>query len=248
MKNGLLKEGLVLLREHGASSTIFNSDPSFIINALERYIAEIELFNPAYKLVGTNDRKELIVKHILDSLSGLGVINRFAAVYAGTDVKIADAGSGAGLPGIPLAISLPSYHFTLLERMGRRAGFLNNTCAVLGIPNVTVEEKEIEKAAPNRFNIITFRAFKPLDNGAIKSLFRLLTPDGILIAYKGKKDTVEREFALLKATLHLPPSTKDDAAAHWEIIRVSVPFLKEERHIAVIPRVYKKSGIEQMAD
>ncbi|MDR2792059.1 MAG: 16S rRNA (guanine(527)-N(7))-methyltransferase RsmG [Treponema sp.] len=239
MTNELLKEGMFLLRKNGIDipDSIFNNDLNFVINALERYLAEIELFNPAYKLVGTNDRKELIIKHILDSLSGLGVISRFAAACTGADINIADAGSGAGLPGIPLAVTLPRYHFTLIERMGRRAGFLNNTCAVLGIRNVTVEEKEIEKSTPRRFNIITFRAFKPLDRNVIKSLFRLLTPDGVLIAYKGRKDAVEREFALLKAALSASPSKEEGAAAHWEIIRVSVPFLEEERHIAVISRL-----------
>jgi 16S rRNA (guanine527-N7)-methyltransferase len=242
MTNELLKKGMFLLQESGVdiSGSIFKSDFNFIINALERYIAEIELFNPAYKLVGTNDRKELIIRHILDSLSGLGIISRFAATCTGMDINIADAGSGAGLPGIPLAISLPRYHFTLIERMRRRVGFLSNTCAVLGMPNITVEEKEIEKVTPGRFNIITFRAFKPLNRDAFKSLFRLLTPDGVLIAYKGRKDTVEREFALLKATLHASPSIETDAAAHWEIIRVFVPFLEEERHIAVIPRNKKQ--------
>ncbi|MDR1220499.1 MAG: 16S rRNA (guanine(527)-N(7))-methyltransferase RsmG [Treponema sp.] len=230
MTNGLLKEGLFLLRENGVE--IPGEDINRILDILERYIAEIELFNPAYKLVGANNRKELVVRHILDSLSGLGVINRFAcscaaSLRAGMDVAIADAGSGAGLPGIPLAISMPRCHFTLIERMGRRVGFLNNTLAALGLQNATVEEKEIEKAAPNRFNIITFRAFKPLDKKTLQSLFRLLTQDGVLAAYKGRKDAIEKEFALLKAS---------SAVADWEMIRVSTPFLEEERHIVVIPR------------
>ncbi|MDR0557534.1 MAG: 16S rRNA (guanine(527)-N(7))-methyltransferase RsmG [Treponema sp.] len=232
LTNGLLKEGLLLLRETGVeipagiAGGVTGGDINGILDILERYIAEIELFNPAYKLVGTNDRKELIIRHILDSLSGLGVITRLARSYAGTD--IADAGSGAGLPGIPLAVSMPRCHFTLIERMGRRAGFLNNTLAALGLQNAAVEEKEIEKAAPNRFNIITFRAFKPLDRNTIKSLFRLLTQDGVLAAYKGRKDAIEKEFALLKAS--------SAAVADWELFRVSTPFLEEERHIVVIPR------------
>jgi 16S rRNA (guanine527-N7)-methyltransferase len=122
---------------------------------------------------------------------------------------------------------MPRCHFTLIERMGRRAGFLNNTLAALGLQNATVEEKEIEKTAPNRFNIITFRAFKPLDKKTLQSLFRLLTQDGVLAAYKGRKDAIEKEFALLKAS---------SAVADWEMIRVSTPFLEEERHIVVIPR------------
>ncbi|MDR0706431.1 MAG: 16S rRNA (guanine(527)-N(7))-methyltransferase RsmG [Treponema sp.] len=243
MTRGLLKEGLLLLRENGVEipGCVLDGDIDRILDTLERYIAEIELFNPAYKLVGTNDRKELIIKYILDSLSGIGVINRFAflraaSLRAGTEVTIADAGSGAGLPGIPLAISMPRCHFTLIERMGRRAGFLHNTLAALGVQNATVEEKEIEKAAPNRFNIVTFRAFKPLDRRTLKSLFRLLTPDGVLAAYKGRKDAIEKEFTLLKASCKTSPSAEGEAAAGWETIPVFTPFLEEERHIVVIPR------------
>jgi 16S rRNA (guanine527-N7)-methyltransferase len=247
MTSRLLKKGLLLLRENGVEFP--DGDINRILDTLERYIAEIELFNPAYKLVGTNDRKELVIRHILDSLSGLGVINRFARSYAvsscaGTDITIADAGSGAGLPGIPLAISMPRCHFTLIERMGRRAGFLNNTLAALGLHNAAVEEKEIEKAAPNRFNIIAFRAFKPLDRRTLKSLFRLLSQDGVLAAYKGRQDAIEKEFALLKASFKRSSSGEGESAADvtasavadWELFRVSTPFLEEERHIVVISR------------
>ncbi|MDR2445738.1 MAG: 16S rRNA (guanine(527)-N(7))-methyltransferase RsmG [Treponema sp.] len=243
MMRGLLKKGLLLLRENGVEipGCVLDEDIDRILDALERYIAEIELFNPAYKLVGTSDRKELIIKHILDSLSGVGVINRFASLRAahscaGIKVNIADAGSGAGLPGIPLALSMPRCHFTLIERMGRRAGFLHNTLAALGVQNATVEEQEIEKAAPNRFNIITFRAFKPLDRHTLKSLFRLLTPDGVLTAYKGRKNAIEKEIALLKASFKISPFRESEAVAGWETIRVFTPFLEEERHIVVIPR------------
>jgi 16S rRNA (guanine527-N7)-methyltransferase len=229
LREGILRLGEMSQNNAGAPSLFANLD--YILDRLERYIAEIELFNGVYKLVGTRDREELIVKHILDSLSGTGVISRYADSCRGTlsrdaGVRIADAGSGAGLPGIPLAIALPGHHFTLIERMGRRAGFLSNTLAVLGLSNIDVEEKEVEKTAPNRYNIVTFRAYTPLGKDSLKSLFRLLLPNGVLIAYKGKKNTVEQELSPLSAQL---------TAAGWELLPISVPFLDEERHIAVIP-------------
>ncbi|MDR1058118.1 MAG: class I SAM-dependent methyltransferase, partial [Treponema sp.] len=126
----LLKEGLDLL---GASAPDINrvliSRKERIFFSLETYIAEIELFNPAYGLVGAGDRRELVIKHILDSLAPLGIIHRLLSAFP-SPYNIADAGSGAGLPGIPLAICLPDVSFTLIERMGRRAGFLRNTLAV----------------------------------------------------------------------------------------------------------------------
>ncbi len=110
----LLKEGLAKLgiEESGGR----------ILPLLERYIEEIELFNPAYGLVKVKDRRELIVKHILDSLAPIKIIRDLSK--NSISLKIADVGSGAGLPGIPLAVCLPNAAFTLIERMGRRAGFL----------------------------------------------------------------------------------------------------------------------------
>jgi 16S rRNA (guanine527-N7)-methyltransferase len=190
-----------------------------VLALLEQYRAEIERFNPLYKLVGVRDSRELIIRHLLDSLSGLDIIRRYAG---NAGARIADAGSGAGLPGVPLAIALPEHHFTLIERMGRRAGFLENTCAVLGLPNISVEEREIEKAAPNRFHIIVFRAFKPLEQTMVKNLCRLLLPDGILAAYKGKKSVIDKEIASLGAL-----------SAGWTVLPAPAPFLPEERHIAL---------------
>ncbi len=213
----LLKDGLSEIfkgtREMEAADSL---DPP--LDALLNYIREIELFNPAYKLVGTQDRRELIVKHILDSVSGAPIISQYAPCG-----DIADAGSGAGLPGIPLAICMPARRFTLIERMGRRAGFLRNTQAVLGLKNVDIEEREIEKAENARFSAVSFRAFTPLTENALKSLFRLLTPDGVLIAYKGRREALEQELAAL-------PSS----AVSADIIPIYVPFLEEERHIAVL--------------
>jgi len=195
---------------------------------LNRYINEIELFNPAYGLVGAADTEELIIKHILDSLAPMGIIFRLLTSLrqnsdAAFQYQIADAGSGAGLPGIPLAIAMPQYEFTLIERMGRRAGFLCNTKAVLSLSNVTIEESEIEKAPQGRFDLVTFRAFKPLEPKLLKTLFNLCKPDGIIAAYKGRREKIE---------LEMEPLT----GIQWEMIPYSVPFLDEERHILVIKR------------
>jgi 16S rRNA (guanine527-N7)-methyltransferase len=199
---------------------------------LEQYIAEIERFNPAYGLVGARDRRELIIKHILDSLAPLGIICRLlkkdgrarSSGPAGEGPgRIADAGSGAGLPGIPLAISLPAYRFTLIERMGRRAGFLRNTLAVLALANAETEEGETERAPPGRFDLITFRAFRPPEPAVLKGLFRLLAPGGVLAAYKARREKIEAEMG---------PAEK--LTGGWEALPCPVPFLDEERYLVVI--------------
>jgi 16S rRNA (guanine527-N7)-methyltransferase len=191
---------------------------------IENYIKEIELFNSAYGLVGVSGTNELIIKHILDSLAPLGVILKLLkSVRAENTPQIADAGSGAGLPGIPLAITLPHCDFTLIERMGRRAGFLLNTKAVLSLSNVNIEESELEKTEKGRFNLVTFRAFKPLEPKLLKTLFSICAPGGIIAAYKGRREKIESEMS---------PIEKN--CKNWEIIPCKTPFLEEKRHILVI--------------
>jgi len=219
----LLLEGLEALRQKDADiDRLFAVRSEEINSLLCRYIKEIELFNPAYGLVGTNDSEDLVVKHILDSLAPLGIISRLLAETGEAGAQIADAGSGAGLPGIPLAIALPDCRFTLIERMGRRAGFLWNTKAALSLSNITVEEGEIEKTAGGRFCIVTFRAFKPLEPKLLAALFNACAQGGVIAAYKGRREKIEQEMAPL------------GNSARWEALPCAVPFLDEERHLLVI--------------
>jgi 16S rRNA (guanine527-N7)-methyltransferase len=215
LEEGLLRLGL------GAGGTI----PDSILSLLNRYIEEIELFNPAYGLVKVKDRQELVIKHILDSLSPINIIRNLLKETS----SVADAGSGAGLPGIPLAICLPGINFTLIERMGRRAGFLCNTLAVLGLSNVRVEERDIEKMAREAaggFDLIVFRAFRPLEPFILKSLADLLAPGGVLAAYKGRLETIEEEIKMIPAHA--------GNGAEPSVFPLEVPFLEEERHLLVI--------------
>jgi len=221
----VLTEGIAILRDgdREIDRVITPRKDEFIFH-LKRYIKEIELFNSAYGLVGANDTNELITKHILDSLAPLGLIIKLLKDSgAGKTAKIADVGSGAGLPGIPLAIVLPQYGFTLIERMGRRAGFLLNTKAVLSLSNVTVEEGEFEKAGNGTFNLVTFRALKSMDPKLIKTLIKKCAQGGIIAAYKGRREKIEAEMASLQKICE-----------NWEAIQYVTPFLEEERHLLVI--------------
>jgi 16S rRNA (guanine527-N7)-methyltransferase len=158
----LLSDGLLqLCRGDITIDSLISPRRDEVFSLLSRYIVEIESHNPALSLVGTNDRQELIVRHILDSLAPLGIMSRKFSIDR--QFSIADVGSGAGLPGIPLAIVLPDTEITLIERKGRRAGFLRSMQAALSLSNVLVEEAEMEKAKPGRFALVTFRAFRPLE-------------------------------------------------------------------------------------
>jgi 16S rRNA (guanine527-N7)-methyltransferase len=250
--DNLLTRSLVSLCESDSDTArIIKRDFDKTASLLETYIAEIERFNPAYGLVSVKSHEELVTRHIIDSLSPLGIIARLldgrlldgrmldpqrlpgpaGAVASAPPRRVADAGSGAGLPGIPLAVCLPSVHFTLIERMGRRAGFLRNVQAILGLSNITVEETEMEKAEGNRFDVIVFRAFRPLQPSILKSLTRLLKADGVLAAYKGRREAIDAEMAAAATEL---------AGREWQalpcpaVLAGDTPLTSEERHLVVI--------------
>jgi 16S rRNA (guanine527-N7)-methyltransferase len=231
----LLSDGLLRLCQGDAFiDSLITPRRDAIFSLLSRYIAEIELHNPALSLVGTNDRQELIIRHILDSLAPLGIISRKVGIPSDTQkffiarqFSIADVGSGAGLPGIPLAIVLPDAAFTLIERKGRRAGFLRDALAALNFSHVLVEEEEMEKVKPGRFDLVTFRAFRPLEPKIYKKLFRLCGEGGCLAAYKGRREKIQAEMSALEEAV---PSI----AGNWECIPCPVPFLDEERHVVLM--------------
>ncbi|MDR2803491.1 MAG: 16S rRNA (guanine(527)-N(7))-methyltransferase RsmG [Treponema sp.] len=216
-----LENGIKKLLEN--RSDIFEFHENEIKALLNRYCDEIELFNPAYGLVSVKDRSELVIKHILDSLAPLEFIKKLVDNFP-QNPCIADVGSGAGMPGIPLAVALPNVSFCLIERMGRRAGFLQNTAAVLALHNVEILEMEMEKAPPALADMVCFRAFRPLSPEILKKLFRLLKSGGYIAAYKGRRAALDTEMAALSTN-----QNGQNIDAH--IISYKVPFLDDERNI-----------------
>ena len=216
-----------------------------IITLLRRYIAFIEDKNRALGLVGTADREELIRRHILDSLAPLWLFSRLLRQRAYQDIpRIADVGSGAGLPGIPLAITMPQARFFLIERMGRRAEFLRGALKALELPNVTIVEDEMEKFAhniimknpsrPERFDIVTFRAFRRLEPKIIKGLFRLCAADGVIAAYKGKREKIDAEIDELEKYSANHGAKSGPPPLKCEVIPCPAPLSEEDRHILLI--------------
>jgi 16S rRNA (guanine527-N7)-methyltransferase len=228
----LLSDGLVeLCRNNSGADRLISPRREEILSLLIKYITEIELCNPALSLVGTNDRQELIIRHILDSLAPMGLITQIITKHNDPPARrlhIADVGSGAGLPGIPLAIVMPDAEFTLIERKGRRAGFLRDVQKKLSLSHVMVEEAEMEKAPPGRFDVVTFRAFKPLEPKIVKRLLRLCGEGGVLAAYKGRREKIDGEMAVLET------AQKKGNTLVWDVFPCSVPFLDEERHLVLI--------------
>jgi len=220
MENSLLKEGLKLMGLEFSELQI---------NSLEKYIKELELWNPSYKLVSSNDNS-ITVNHILDSLSGLKQIQETSATF-NKKTTIADLGSGAGLPGIPLAIGDRDDDFFLIERMKRRVGFLKNQILLCGISDyVEIIESDLKKVE-NKFDIITFRAFhKVLD--VLPEIESILSDKGVVIAYKGTIKQTRIEVEEIKALY------KNKFL--YEIKPLKVPFLESERCLLIISRNEKQ--------
>ncbi|MDA3958769.1 16S rRNA (guanine(527)-N(7))-methyltransferase RsmG [Oceanispirochaeta sp.] len=184
---------------------------------IDRYIKELELWNPRYGLVNA-EGDDLIIRHILDSLSGVKTMQGLGPAV------VADIGSGAGLPGIPLAIMLPKIRFHLVERSGKRTGFLRNIILTLGLNNVSVMEESMENLT-ERYELVTFRGFSPFENKLIKHLKKILCEQkGTVLAYKGRKAQILEELNALD----------EDPEREITTLPVNVPFLEEERHLVIM--------------
>jgi len=206
----LLQKGLAALRLDGSGGRL---------ERLARYIDEIELWNPAYGLVKASG-DELVVKHILDSLAVLPLVEERKLPRG----RMADLGSGAGLPGIPLAIFLPDSRITLVERMEKRVRFLENQKALLNLENAEIAQTDAERA-PGPFDLVTFRAFRPFSEVKLfRAVWKHIAAGGAVLAYKGRADHARRELEELAANPQL-----GEYARKAEILPLSVPFLEEER-------------------
>ena len=194
------------------------------LEALERYRLELERWNRRYGFVKASG-SELVVRHFLDSLAGLPVLRSLSPRRT-----VLDVGSGAGFPGLPLALFLPDSQVVLLERSASKAAFLTNVVALLGLVNVRVRELELRRLE-ERFDLVTFRALSPLDR-ELPALGRVLAPGGSIVAYKGRRERIEQE--LERAGLREARSPAAPAAGQLEVVRLEVPFLAEERHLVLL--------------
>ena len=188
-----------------------------LVGTLAAYRAEIETWNQKLGLVSLKGHADLVVKHLLDSLAPWKILEEFGFT------SLVDLGSGAGFPGIPLALVFPQARTVLVERMKRRAGFLESTLAALNRSEVSVLQRTFEEVK-DTFDLVTFRAFTPLEPKIVKKMKRLLNPGGRIAAYKGRRKVIDAELEGLGVL-----------AQGAQIIPLTVPFLDEERHLVVIP-------------
>ncbi len=189
--------------------------PAALAAPLLAYLALLARWNATYNLTAIRDPREMVAKHLLDSLAMQPFVRDLRS--------LADLGTGPGLPGIPLAIATPALEVTLVESNGKKARFLREAARQLGLGNVRVAESRIEAFRPGTpFDAITARALATLPL-ILELGGHLPGPDGRLLAMKGV--VPDDEIAALPAGWRL-------AAVH----ALRVPGLDAERHLVEVAR------------
>ena len=171
------------------------------IERLVAYVDLLEKWNRAYNLTAIRDRREIVDRHLIESLS--------IAPFLSGDSRV-DVGTGAGLPGIPLAIIEPGVHYVLLDSNGKKTRFLSEVKRALALSNINVETTRVESWRPGRhFDAVVTRAFADLGT-TLERVDHLMGSQGMLFAMK--TESASKEVA------DMPPNTEH--VASWDI---SVP-------------------------
>jgi len=184
---------------------------------LAAYLVLLERWNRAYNLTAVREPEAMVIRHLLDSLSILPWL---------TGPRVLDVGSGAGLPGIPLAIAQPEYEFCLLDSNGKRTRFLIQATAELHLSNVSVVRSRAEDYRPaTLFNSVVSRAFATLAELAVDA-GRLCAPTGRLLAMKGVFP--DDELARLPSAYQVVG-----------VYPLRVPHLDAERHLVHLAPAFR---------
>lgn len=190
---------------------------------LEKLLAFLRLlqhWNAAYNLTAIRDPLEMVTRHLLDSMSILPWVEHG---------PVLDAGTGAGLPGVPLAIFRPELEFILLDSIGKKIRFLRQVRRELELHNIQPLQARLENHQPAQpYRTIISRAFASLSDFAEASR-QLMTLDTRLLAMKGRDP--QEELADLPGWLRVD-----------SIEELAVPGLQEQRHL-VIMSLTQKSGL-----
>ena len=188
-------------------------DSVFAAPKLAAYVAQLARWNNTYNLTAIRQPQDMVTRHIMDSLSVLPWLK---------GPRILDVGSGAGLPGIPLAIVRPDWHFVLLDSNAKRTRFLIHMRQELALENVRIERLRVEKfheekGADILFDSVISRAFASLADFVLGAGY-LCSRQGRVLAMKGK----------------YPDAELDAIPAGFELVevhRLKVPGLDGARHL-----------------
>jgi 16S rRNA (guanine527-N7)-methyltransferase len=196
------------------------------ITDLELFLQEMGRWNRVHNLTAIEGEKDSVRLHLIDSMMVLPVMRRFIGL---PNPKIADLGSGGGLPAIPIAILQPEWHLTLIEAIRKKTAFLQHVRGKLGLKNIQILSERVEavaKSQSGQFDAVISRAFTNLAHFLELSL-PLLTPNGLIFAMKAKRADEELQDVCM-----------DD----WRLVAdepLEIPNLAVERRLLVLTPVRK---------
>lgn len=185
--------------------------------ALTRLLSELDRWNQRINLTAIRDVQEMVAGHILDSL----VVRRFLQ-----GPRVLDIGTGAGFPGLPLAVVEPDLEFVLLDSNGRKIGFVRHMIGELGLTNVEAVKSRAEDYQPDaRFDTVIARALASIPR-LVELSSHLVGEDGQLLALKGRHPADELDAI--------------QSSPEWEhsVTALSVPGLEShDRHLVTLRRL-----------
>ncbi len=209
---------LPALLAQGAAELGLSLDEATLRQLLD-YLGLLRKWNSVYNLTSVRDPAQMLVQHLLDSLAIVPALQKRVDLGRAT---IADIGSGAGLPGLVIAILYPATHVLSIEPVGKKTAFQRQVCAELALTNVEVVTARAETMG-RTVDLILCRAFASLVD-FVDVAAGLTGPDTLLAAMKGQRREIDEELEALPT----------DCTAGIEPIRV--PFLDAERHLVLIRR------------
>ena len=187
--------------------------PEGAIDRLAQYLRLLEKWNRVHNLTAIREPEQMVTLHVLDSLSILP--------YVASARSLVDVGTGAGLPGIPLALARPDLSVTLLDSSHKKATFLEQARLELKLENIAVACERVERWHPQaKFDAVVSRAFAELAD-FVQGARHLVAPEGTLLAMKGVHPF--EEIARLPATCRLD-----------RVVELTVPTLEAKRHLVLL--------------
>ena len=213
--NDLLKKGLIELG-------LMPSEEQ--TNAFMTYLSELKKWNKTYNLTGLKEDKDIIIKHFFDSLLYLKTLPE-------SEIRVADVGSGAGFPGLPIKIIRPEIEMYLIEPSRKKAAFLKHIIRQLGLRKAEVIEKRIEEIRANQelaelVDVAVTRALFSIED-FMKKASHIVKEGGTLILNKGPK--VDEELKKLQDV-------------KYEVLPINLPFSDIKRYLII---VYQVSALPQ---
>lgn len=189
---------------------------------LARFAALLGRWNAVHNLTAIDAPDVILSHHLLDSLSLLPAIS---PIFGQSAIRVLDIGSGGGLPGLPLAVAMPAWHVTLVDKVQKKVAFLTQARLELGLKNVESIHARAEDLQIAPVDLVVSRAFASLAD-FVKVSSQLIAPGGWWAAMKGA--VPKGEIAQL--------AERFPAVRVVDIVKLDVPRLGAERHLILLQR------------